>query len=452
MANLASLSLALLAGVSSASTIPARHIGPESRFVSLPVQRVTSDGPIGLGRRTNTATLFNATQVTYLFELDIGSPQQKVNVVLDTGSFELWVGPTCSTASTKDQVASCQNAGSYVPSKSNTAKDMGESTQLKYGKGAVAIDYYADNIAIQGSNSSVMKDVIFGLGTASEDLTYGIAGVGHGYGFNTDYYNIVDELAINNVTNGRYFSVALASKDANNGGVVIFGGIDTKKFTGPLYKFNNLSPQTEGTSGKKGPWRYWIQMDSVGITKPGASASSAYANSAQAIVLDTGSTLSYLPKSVISSLGVDMGATQASDGTLAVPCSVQSQSGTVDFTFSGITLKVPFREFIWEISPNQCYVGVAPASSGTTALLGDSFLRSVYTVYDQDNQALYLAPYANCGQSEAAFVPGTNYTGDCSASSSGTKPNAASTSLGSPVNMWALGALAVGVQVLMSLF
>ncbi|KAH8890397.1 acid protease [Thozetella sp. PMI_491] len=444
MATFAVLSLAL-ASLSSASILP-RALNSDNKFISFPIKRSEAARPLTLDRRDNSVTLYNVTQVTYLFELQIGTPAQKVDVVLDTGSFELWVDPSCSTASTAQQIQQCEAAGTYDPSTSKTVKDLQVTKKLTYGKGEVDIQYISDNIAITGSNGTTMKNVVFGLGQGSDELAFGIAGVGHGLGFNfNNTRNLIDELQHNNITNGRSFSVALASKDANNGGVVIFGGIDTKKFTGSLMKFTNLEPQME--SGRLGPWRYWIQMDSVGITKPGSS-SKTYSSSGQAIVLDTGSTLSYLPRSVISQLGSDMGATTASDGTLSVPCSLASQSGTVDFTFSGFTLKVPYHEFIWEVEANQCFVGVAPQSSGTTALLGDSFLRSAYMVMDQDNEAIYLAQYSNCGQNEKTFVPGTNYTGECSAA----KVNASPRSVSSSANMWTLGAIGLGFQLLMMLF
>ncbi len=286
-----------------------------------------------------------------------------------------------------------------------------------------------------------MKDVIFGLGETSKDLSFGIAGVGHGYGFNTEYKNLVDELASQGITNSRAFSVALASKDASNGGVVVFGGLDTRKFTGPLYKFENLPPQTE--SDQTGPWRYWIQMASVGISKPG-SGSKTYSNSGMPIVLDTGSTLSYLPQSIINQLAADFGSTVGQDGSISVPCSLQSQSGSVDFTFGTLTLKVPYHEFIWEITPNQCFVSVSPQGD-TTALLGDSFLRSAYVVLDQDNQAIYMAPYVNCGQNETTWpTTGGNFTGACTANQ-----NAAGRSLGAIADPKIIGMLALGVQCLM---
>lgn len=166
-------------------------------------------------------------------------------------------------------------------------------------------------------------------------------------------------------------------------------------------------------------WRYWIQLDSVGVTKPGSS-SSTYANSALPIVLDTGATMSYLPQNIIDSLAKDFNAQVVDDGTLAVDCAALKQSGSVDFTFGKLTIRVPYHEFVWEAAPGQCFVGAAPVS-GTTPILGDSFLRSAYVVFDQDNSNIFLAPYRNCGTKEQTLPAGAgaaaNITGECVAPS-----------------------------------
>jgi hypothetical protein len=119
-------------------------------------------------------------------------------------------------------------------------------------------------------------------------------------------------------------------------------------------------------------------MNSVGITKPGSRVSVAYPSSSIPVVLDTGSTLSYLPASIIQQLASDLSATVQSDGALQVPCSTASQAGSVDFTFGSLTIHVPYKEFMWQQDPQNCYVGALPIASGGTALLGDSFLRSAY--------------------------------------------------------------------------
>ncbi|KAH8904992.1 acid protease [Coniochaeta sp. PMI_546] len=414
-----SLALAL-AACGSASIIPRVERTPG--FLSYPIIHQKRDTLIRA--RDETITTYNESSTTYLFELKIGTPPQDLKVVLDTGSFELWVDPTCSAASTKDQAADCKSAGLYDPSSSSTVVDMQATNQLPYGKGVVDIAYVADNIQLPGTgNAKTLKQVIFGVGQESQDLAFGIAGVGHGKGYNLQYNNLIDEIYEQGITSSRAFSVALGSKDVSNGGSVIFGGVDTQKFSGKLFQFANLPPQTE--QGQEGMWRYWIQLDSVGMTKPGSS-SNTYANSALPIVLDTGATMSYLPQSIINNLAKDFNAQLVDDGTLAVDCATAKQSGTVDFTFGKLTIKVPYHEFIWEAAPGQCFVGAAPVS-GTTPILGDTFLRSAYVVFDQDNSNIFLAPYKNCGTKEQTLPSGAgaaaNITGECVA------PNAAVGSL-----------------------
>lgn len=61
-------------------------------------------------------------------------------------------------------------------------------------------------------------------------------GLSFGEGVNTPYGTVVDELADQNVTETRAFSVALGTKDEPTGsGVISFGGIDTMKFSGDLH-------------------------------------------------------------------------------------------------------------------------------------------------------------------------------------------------------------------------
>ncbi len=280
---------------------------------------------------------------------------------------------------------------------------------------------------------------MFGVATASKDAAVPIMGIGSGNGYNLMYNNIVDELAAQGVTDSKAFSLALGSSSQNNGGVVIFGGVDTKKFVGKLHQYQNLPPQT----GDDGLWRYWIQLDSVGVTRTGSSG--PYPNSGLPVVLDSGSSYCYLPTAVINRIASSLGTSVADDGSVPVSCSVLSQGGTVDFTFGQLTIHVPVKDFVRQLDDDTCEVGAMPVGDTGTALLGDTFLRSAYgkhshafsdgilllthslpVVFDQSNKEIFMAPYANCGTNENTLPSGqgaaANLTGECTANSAAPRP------------------------------
>lgn len=53
--------------------------------------------------------------------------------------------------------------------------------------------------------------------STSTDQTEGIMGIGWGYGLDTNYYNIIDQLAAQGITHSRAFSLDLASIDVAQG-------------------------------------------------------------------------------------------------------------------------------------------------------------------------------------------------------------------------------------------
>lgn len=227
------------------------------------------------------------------------------------------------------------------------------------------------------ADSQALENVVFGIGQASNDLVWGIAGVGHGNGFNTHYNNLIDELFVQGVTQSKAFSISLGSQFDDNAGTVVFGGVDTRKFSGPFHRFDNLPPQLEGR--KNGPWRYWIQLDSVGLTKPGG-VPKMYANTSMPALLATGSTWSYLPSEIAEKLTRDLNASVWEDGSYQVPCSIKSHPGSVDFAFGNLTIRVPYAEFITEFEGDYCALEVLPKEEQTNSvILGDSFLRSAYS-------------------------------------------------------------------------
>ncbi|KAI8960379.1 acid protease [Daldinia sp. FL1419] len=411
------------------STVERRN----SRYVKLPVVHSTNKNvfsDFGDKRAITTVPLANRSDVAYYASLDIGTPPQQVYVQLDTGSFELWVNPDCSDLAGSADVKFCQAIGHYDASSSSTATQLAGTKTLRYGIGAAKIQYFSDDIGLTGTDSK-LKGIQFGVATETDDEFAGILGIGHGINVTTRYKNFVDELEDQGITDTKAFSLALGGKEEQEG-VIIFGGLDTGKFTGTLQTLP-IIPAKESPDGVP---RYWVNMSSLSLTPP-SGKKKEYVSENMAVFLDSGATLTLLPTDLANSIAVDFGAeAKDANGLYPVDCSLNDLPGTLDFAFDGVTIKVPYNEVVREIQNSfftQCYLGIMP--SDDFILLGDTMLRSAYAVFDQTNNAIHLAQYVNCGTNEIEITKETDMStikGDCDAPTSKTESTSSSSSSSSP--------------------
>ncbi|KAK1977058.1 eukaryotic aspartyl protease [Colletotrichum cereale] len=452
------LPLAALAASVSALSVRGQETSSTPGAISLPVYQDIRIHPLEKLRRRQVsdtdAPVLNVTSTTYLIELNIGSPGQDTKVAIDTGSSELWVNPNCVKAGSTAMTLSCRGNGQYDPQDSTTASVYRQTGRIKYGKGEVLLQYVSDNITMPGSDISLVNTV-FGYATDSVDLSRGILGLSFGEAVNnTGYPTVLDEMKAQKIVESLTMGIALGTKGEKTGsGLISFGGVDTKKFSGNLHSAPVLGPQNG-----ENLHRYWVQLDSVGLSKSGSSAKT-YSNSKFPVFFDTGATLSYLPSALIDQLGSDLGGRlESSLNMYLVPCSAK---GTIDFKFGDYTMKVPLSEFIWQVGDNSCVLG-ADKASDNAYLLGDSFLRSTYVVFDQETPALHFAPYVDCGSNLQKIPLGDNaaakFTGECQASSGGGGSGGGSNNGGNenvagratPVGMWMAAGALLAVQVFMS--
>lgn len=404
-----------VAGETQNRGLPVDDVSPG--LLTLPVIHIERPR---LDRRGVEVRLENRSDVAYYAQLNIGNPPQKVFAQLDTGSFELWVNPDCQKLSLADKQF-CQAIGNYDPQRSSTSKQSNLGTELRYGIGSAQIEYVLDDISLPLSEQQ-MKQVQFGVAQSSQDQFAGILGIGHGFGVNTGYRNFIDQLADQGITKTKAYSVALGSK-TDKEGVVVFGGVDTGKFSGNLAPL----PLIPADKSPDGVTRFWTTLDSIQHTSRGGKKTNL-TGASMPVFLDTGATLTLLPPTLADGMAKAMGATKADDnGFYTVDCALARQEGTIDFNFDGVTIRVPYKELVREISglPTSCYLGIMASTSFT--LLGDTFLRSAYVVFDISNNMTYMAPYSNCGATPQAIDATTKVSslvGTCAAQngSSGTNP------------------------------
>ena len=103
-----------------------------------------------------------------------------------------------------------------------------------------------------------------------------------------------------------------------------------------------------------------------------------------------------LPSVIVQSIVEQMGASYSSEIQMYIlpNCDSQFADGSLNFVFSGVQIRVPNSEFI--INPTDingvpltsldgsliCALGAVPDDSDPFGVLGDTFLRSAYVVYD----------------------------------------------------------------------
>lgn len=214
-----------------------------------------------------------------------------------------------------------------------------------------------------------------------------------------EYPYVLDTMTTQGLIKSRAFSLDLRGVD-NPNGAIIFGGVDTAKYIGDLAKLPMLSPaQSPGGSD-----RYYITLTGVGLTLPSGETTQSAPISVP-IFLDSGSTFSHLPTPIYQAFAESFTDAQydPASGYYFVPCDVTNLAGSIDFYFGTKAIRVPINDFVWEVD-GYCVLGILPDDE--EPILGDTFLRAAYVVFDQDNRNIHLAQAADCGSELVAIGTG----------------------------------------------
>jgi hypothetical protein len=208
----------------------------------------------------------------------------------------------------------------------------------------------------------------------------------------------------------------------------------------------------------------------IALTAIGANGNTGalVSNIAVPVLLDSGTSLTYLPDNLINAIYNTVGGTTSSQGVRVVDCNLGISDSTIDFTFSGVTIKVALNELVFVNNYDRrgnpvCILGIL--SGDGTAILGDTFLRSAYVVYDLANNQISLAQTnfnstssniqeitANGGIPGATVVPNAVATGSANGGTGRINGNPTITITGAAqptaapaYNMALVGALAGGL-------
>lgn len=346
-----------------------------------------------LKRRAAQPLQLRNLQAYYRTQLLIGTPPQSVSVQVDTGSSDLWVmsqqNPYCT-----GQIK-CHENFMFDVQQSDTFRVNGTNFVILYGDGTFAQGIYGrervtvGNITVSQANMALATlanstESVFGIGMSSTEAMATHWDRRHHRVFPT-YENIPAQMKLQGSIKRMSYSLWLNKADAS-GGSLLFGAIDHEKYEGELQKVPLVSRYRDVTE----PLDFSIMLHGVGAYQDNLTDTNWVVDVAIPVLLDCGTTFTMLPRSILSPVVQQIDAYYDLFLSAYVTRNC-NPSGGAAFNMSGIELHVPWSELLIDTGEDICILSVLPPASEGQYILGDSFLRSVYAVYDLEGMEIALA-------------------------------------------------------------
>jgi len=326
----------------------------------------------------------------YLCPVQIGTPAQTLNLDFDSGSSDLWVWSTELPKAT--QTAGAKTHKIYDPKKSSTYKKVSGATwKISYGDGSSASgDVGTDNVGVGGlSIKSQAVELAKNLSTEfQQGAGDGLLGLAFG-SINTVKPKAVATPVENMITqsdipkNAELFTCYLGSwRDANE---------DDKGES--FYTFGYIDQDVISKNGGKQP--YYTPVDSSQGFWQFASTSAAVngktiARAGNTAIADTGTTLALVDDATCKAIyaaipGSKYDSTQ--QGWTFPTNTTADKLPVVTFAVGGQQFAVQKEDLAFaSVSDTMVYGGIQSRGDLTFDILGDTFLKGIYAVFDQGNK------------------------------------------------------------------
>ncbi|TVY37835.1 Polyporopepsin [Lachnellula subtilissima] len=277
--------------------------------------------------------------------------------------------------------------------KTSTGKSTGDSVSVSYGSGSFSGTEYKDKVSFGGLSVSSQSigaastatgftgvDGIIGFGPV--DLTEGT--VSNADTVPTFMDNLYNDGSIDTQVLGVSFSPESGSDTDDTNGELTLGGTDSSKYTGSITYHPTL---TSGDASEY--WGISIASFTYGSTTLASSASG---------IVDTGTTLIYIPTSGYNKfLSATGGKTDSSSGlalfTTKPTSNFSIKFGTTTYTLTPAQYLVPTAQYsYYGLTSGKYYAWINDGgSSGVNTIIGQKFLENYYSVFDTTNSRIGFA-------------------------------------------------------------
>eukprot|EP00299_Pterocystis_sp_00344_P016278 c8165_g1_i1.p1 GENE.c8165_g1_i1~~c8165_g1_i1.p1 ORF type:complete len:421 (-),score=112.00 c8165_g1_i1:81-1343(-) len=361
----------------------------EHKVVHREMEMENEDGSDDLEWRM-VAMLENHKTTQYVGPIFVGNPQQRIDVIWDTGSSNTWVyAQSCETDV-------CRSHQRYDHAASSTYRKNGQGMVIKYGSGSIEGMLSEDTVSFCTTGPQCH--------TYADNLKFGEVSWTSGDSFLWGQYSGIvglgfPSLAIDGTTppfdamflSGKFpnpvFAFYMTKKPNEAGSSLTVGGVQKQKYTGPVHWHRVFVKD-------KTPEYWTLKLSDVLID--GVSMGVCQPNGCP-IAVDTGTSLITGPSSMINRLvqkiNVDPECKNFNEQTHTLP--------RIGLVIDDITYDLDPVDYVINVEESGqrlCLGGFRdldlPPEKGPLWIAGDVFLRRYYSIYDRNGLKVGLAQAA----------------------------------------------------------
>ncbi|GMS92496.1 hypothetical protein PENTCL1PPCAC_14671, partial [Pristionchus entomophagus] len=318
----------------------------------------------------------------YVGNITIGTPGQAFEVVLDTGSANLWVPDATCAGGALDP---CAKKHKFDATKSSTYASNGQKWTIEYGTGSARGFLGQDTVRFGTDNSALtVPKCTFGQATSiaaffKNDVIDGILGLAFQSiavdNVKPPFIEAIDQKLVDL----PLFTVWLEHEGRQEnvpGGLYTYGAVDNTN-CGPVIAYQTLSSATE----------FLFKLTSV-------SLGSYTNNKGWTVISDTGTSLISAPADVVEKVASAANAKLDKTTGLYMLPSCDTEIPDLKLTIGSSTYSIDYKNMIVPITATDCGLAMDAffgGGFGPAWILGDPFIRQYCNIYDIGNKRMGFA-------------------------------------------------------------
>ncbi|KAJ3717430.1 acid protease [Lentinula raphanica] len=342
-------------------------------FEIKPLASVPSNIQARLIKRQSEALTDEEDDEEWAGTISIGTPAQKFLIDFDTGSSDLWVPSSSCTSST------CSSKSTFDASSSSTSSKESGTFSIQYGDGStVSGPIYSDTVTVAGIEvtDQTFSPVTTLSSSFASDPIDGILGLAFPAISNLN----ADPFFVTANSQGAVDSNEFGFFLSSSGSELYLGGANSDLYSGSI-EFHDVDTSTG----------FW-QITGASIASGDSTAVSDFET-----IIDSGTTIMYGPPSAVKKFYAQVSGSKLYDSTngfYSFPCDSVPD---VSFSWGGDSFEISSDNFnlgTTSSGASTCVGALAAQDLGlgdNTWLLGDSWMKNVYTVFSFAKTAVGFA-------------------------------------------------------------